>query len=143
MSNILNYKDFTILFVDDDLEYAESKCNKLRELGFNVFCAFNGEDAINILKKEKIDIVILDFYLPEFNGEDTVIAIREFNKEVVILIQTAYSEDVSKKEVLSLMGVQGCFDKTCHFQELLVWITACIKACLLQRKINNLYKEAS
>ncbi len=144
MNNNKNYyEQYVILLVDDDSELNKVNSYELKNIGFTVHCAESGEEAIEIMNKQKqhIDIVIVDFYMPEFTGEDTVLAIREFSKDVVIILQTAFSSDISATESLNILDVQGYHDKTKGFDELLIWIISGIRTCEQRKKIKKLYEE--
>lgn len=77
-----------ILIVDDMRIMRE--CIKIiieKDGDFEVVgCACNGLEAIEMLKKYKPDIILMDLIMPELNGIDTIIKIREENKKVKILV---------------------------------------------------------
>lgn len=57
-----------ILFAEDDQFIARALKDGLSDAGYTVFNAFDGEEAINILKKEKPDLVLLDIVMPKMDG---------------------------------------------------------------------------
>ena len=60
--------DFKVLVVDDDINVLSLLKEYLENTGFKVFAANNGDQAIEIFKTEKLDILILDVMLPNKDG---------------------------------------------------------------------------
>src|SRR3989339_771555 len=83
--------NITLLFVDDEIGVIEAKVPRLQKSGFNVISTDNGKSAIEIVRNQKIDVLLIDFFMPDFNGQQAIEEIRKFNKEIVIILQTAYS----------------------------------------------------
>jgi two-component system NtrC family response regulator len=79
-----------ILLIDDDENLNKIICYQLRHMGFNVTTAVNGEDGLNLFKRNSYDIVITDLQLPGMSGMDVLASIRRLDKNVIILIITAY-----------------------------------------------------
>src|SRR3989339_536811 len=127
--NIISYKNVTLLLVDDDKELLESNALRLKDLGFKVICAENGREAIKIIETQHIDIVIIDYFMPDLTGEDTIREIRKFNIKVVILIQTGFSGEKPATELLKTLKIQGYHDKTNGFDQLMVWIVSSVRIC--------------
>ncbi|NQT29404.1 MAG: response regulator [Candidatus Saganbacteria bacterium] len=91
-----------ILVVDDEqgiLDFFEKALN--RE-GYDVRTSLDGSDALEKLKMEKPDLVILDIKMPGIDGIETLHYIREMDKNVVVLMLTAYGTLDSAKEALRL-----------------------------------------
>ena len=64
----------------------------LAETGAEIIWAENGQQAVETMKAHpEIDLILMDIKMPVMNGYDATRAIREFNKEVVIIAQTAYA----------------------------------------------------
>ena len=63
--------------------------------GYQVFTAYNGREAVDILNKEEIHLVLMDIMMPEMNGISAMVKIREKSNVPVILL-TAKSEDTDK-----------------------------------------------
>ncbi|HRH67496.1 MAG TPA: response regulator, partial [Bacteroidia bacterium] len=66
-----------ILLVDDEPDILEFMEYNLKKESYNVFTAGNGREAIEIAKKEKPDLIILDIMMPEMDGIETCRALRE------------------------------------------------------------------
>ncbi|MCX8058619.1 MAG: response regulator [Spirochaetes bacterium] len=66
------FQKFKILIVEDSYEVKIITHKLLTKLGFNTLCSANGKEALEIIKKEKIDLVITDIVMPYINGLDLI-----------------------------------------------------------------------
>lgn len=82
---------YNILICDDDKEIVEAIAIYLLSEGYKVFKAYRGQEVLDILEKETIDLIILDIMMPGDNGLKTTIKIRE-KWDVPIIILSAKSE---------------------------------------------------
>jgi CheY-like chemotaxis protein len=81
-----------ILLVDDKEEYLYATASIITHEGHDVVCVKNGEDALETLRKESFDLLLLDYYMPGgLTGEEVVLKLREFNKDIQIILQTGYT----------------------------------------------------
>lgn len=85
----------TVLVVDDDREIVESTSIFLKAAGYEVKKAYTGLEALDMLMSEDIHIILLDIMMPELDGIQTLMKIRESRNIPVILI-SAKSEDSDK-----------------------------------------------
>lgn len=85
----------TILVCDDDRRIVEAIEIYLVQEGFQVRKAYNGLEALEILKKEQIHLLILDVMMPKLNGIRTALKLREKSMIPVIML-SAKSEDADK-----------------------------------------------
>lgn len=86
---------FKILVCDDDKEIVEAIEIYLTQEGYEVLKAYDGEEAIQTLKKEHIDLLIMDVMMPRLDGIRATLKIREENS-LPIIILSAKSEDADK-----------------------------------------------
>ena len=83
---------FKILIVEDDEVSLMLLELIIKPLASILFQAITGKEAVEICRNNPdIDLVLMDINLPEINGYEATRQIREFNKEVVIIAQTAYA----------------------------------------------------
>jgi DNA-binding NtrC family response regulator len=83
--------DMRILIVDDEEVLRDVLETVLHREGFDVLLAASGEEALNVLDTEEVDLVILDIMLPGISGIDTMRAIRVANPAIPVIIITAFS----------------------------------------------------
>ncbi|WP_186005528.1 response regulator transcription factor [Clostridium sp. DL-VIII] len=85
----------TILIVDDEKEIRDLVDIYLKSDGYNTIKACDGIEAINLLRENDIDLIILDVMMPNLNGIEACLKIREM-KEMPIIMLSAKSEDIDK-----------------------------------------------
>ena len=87
-----------ILLVDDDQDILEFLGYNIKKEGFDVETASNGKDAIEVAKKFKPDLIILDVMMPEMDGMETCHQMRNMPmlKDTLIIFLTARGEDYSQ-----------------------------------------------
>ena len=86
---------YNILVVDDDKEIVESIEIYLKNEGFNIYKAYNGLEALEILMEEEIHLILMDIMMPKLDGIKATIKIRE-EKNIPIILVSAKSEDTDK-----------------------------------------------
>lgn len=84
-----------ILVCDDDREIVEAIEIYLRNEGYQIFKAYDGVEAIEVLKREEIHLLIIDVMMPRLDGIHATLKIREYSS-VPIIILSAKSEDTDK-----------------------------------------------
>lgn len=88
-----------ILVCDDDKEIVDAIEIYLSQDGYKIYKAYDGEQAIQILDKEEIHLLIMDIMMPKLDGIRATLKIREYSS-IPIIILSAKSEDTDK--ILSL-----------------------------------------
>ncbi len=88
-------EEMTILVCDDDREIVEAISIYLRQEGYQVIPAYNGREALQVVKEKKLHLIILDIMMPELDGIHALLKLREESAIPVILL-SAKSEDVDK-----------------------------------------------
>ena len=84
-----------ILVCDDDKEIAGALEIYLRNEGYNVFKAYDGMEALNIVKQNQIHLILMDVMMPNLDGIQATMKIREENNIPIIML-SAKSEDYDK-----------------------------------------------
>lgn len=85
----------TVLVVDDDREIVESTAIFLKAEGYEVKKAYTGLEALDIVMSEDIQLILLDIMMPELDGIQTLMKIRE-SKNIPVILISAKSEDSDK-----------------------------------------------
>lgn len=86
---------FNVLVCDDDKEIVEAIEIYLRQEGYNVLKAYDGQEAIKVLDSTEVDLLIIDVMMPKLDGIRATLKIREKNS-LPIIILSAKSEDATK-----------------------------------------------
>ena len=89
-----------ILVVDDERTLVKGMKFNLENEGYEVECAYDGAAAVDLAREGHFDLIILDLMMPELDGLEACMRIREFSNVPVIML-TAKSEDADK-----LMGFE-------------------------------------
>lgn len=86
---------YNILVVDDDKEIVGAIEIYLKKEGYHIIKAYNGNQALKIIKENEIHLVILDIMMPEKDGIETLEEIRK-EKSIPVILLSAKSEDYDK-----------------------------------------------
>jgi diguanylate cyclase (GGDEF)-like protein len=119
---------YVVLLVDDNPEYRDSASALLTREGHTVLTADDGPVALSIMKSQKVDLLLLDYYMPGMNGEQVVLELRQFNPITQIILQTGYASEQPARELLRRLDIQGYYDKSEGPQKLLLWTDVGLKA---------------
>lgn len=117
---------FKVLVVDDEENIVSFIKIGLEELGYDVYCAYDGKDAINLAIKIKPDIVILDIMLPKINGNEVCAKIKEYIDTSIIMLTARYEID-DKVEGLN-SGADDYMVKPFSFKELVARINVRLRS---------------
>ncbi len=85
----------TILVCDDDKEIVEAISIYLKQEGYDIVPAYNGKEALQVMKEREVHLVILDIMMPEMDGIHALLKIRE-ESAIPVIFLSAKSEDVDK-----------------------------------------------
>ena len=119
-------EEIKILLVDDEPDFTHPTASWLTSEGYYVMVAPDGESALRIIKENTPDITFLDLKMPGMDGVEVLKRIRAFNKDMPVVLVTAYVEDPKVREI-SQYGISGVFYKGDDFIELLSLIKTCVK----------------
>lgn len=81
-----------ILIVDDELNILTSLARGLKLEGYYALTASNGKDALEIIAKEDVGLVLLDIVMPKMDGIETLMKIKELNPELTVIMMSAQEE---------------------------------------------------
>ena len=104
---------------------------ELSTVGKEILVAKTGTDAVESCRKNPdIDLVLMDIRMPEISGYEATRKIREFNKKVVIIAQTAYGLSGDREKAIEA-GCNDYISKPINIPELLALIQKYFGVCLL------------
>lgn len=138
---------YKIIIVDDEVGIIDALSVFLKREGYLITGVTNPLEAIELVKKEHFDLMLLDFIMTPIHGDQVVEEIRKFNKELYILLLTGHKDLVPPLETIKRLEIQGYCEKSGGKQEqLLLLIESGIKAVEqmnLIKKINSELKETN
>ena len=120
-------KTIEILFCDDETDVIQPMIFWLEKKGYKVSAVTNGPDAVKRVKEDPPDIIFLDQNMPVMDGIETLKRIRQLNKDLPVIVLSAYVGDQEKMRALSSYGISGMFYKGLSFDELLPFIEAALR----------------
>lgn len=85
-----------VLVVDDEPSLQTLLTYNLKKSGFDVVSAGDGQQALDIIHEQKIDIVLLDIMLPEKSGVDVIRELRAEKNQIPIIMLTALDDEIDK-----------------------------------------------
>jgi len=105
-----------ILVVDDDRDIVQTTKIQLEKEGYEVLCAYDGMEALDVLTRETVQLLIIDIMMPKMDGYSAIMRIRE-KKNLPIIVMSAKSEDTDKILGLSI-GADDYISKPFNAREL-------------------------
>jgi DNA-binding NtrC family response regulator len=101
----MDISNIKVLVVDDEITVCSNVAAFLEDEGFTVFSAFSGEEALDFLLKQKIDVAIVDMRLPGIDGDTLILKAYEVQPVLKFLIYTG-STNYSLPGSLEGIGVK-------------------------------------
>ncbi len=118
----------TVLVVDDNREYLVATERLLARNGHTVIAVEDPVEGLALLRRERVDLVLVDFFMPQMTGEVFVEQLRTFNPLVQVILQTGYASEQPPRELLRRLDIQGYYDKGEGPDKLLLWTDVGLKA---------------
>jgi putative nucleotidyltransferase with HDIG domain len=129
-----NYK---ILLVDDEPGIVDSLSVVLKRSGYHYTGLTSPLEAIERVRNEQFDLLILDFLMSPIHGDEVVRQIREFNREIYILLLTGHKDLAPPLETIKALDIQGYCEKSDRFDQLLLLVESGIKSIAQMRLIKK------
>jgi diguanylate cyclase (GGDEF)-like protein len=128
-----------ILIVDDDAAIRDSMLEFIKRSGYNAQTVSSAEEAIELLKSTRVDLVITDIILPGRNGLQLTDLIKQ-NYDIDIIVMTGYSENYSYEEAIN-KGASDLVFKPFRFEELILRLKRVLKERQLTKDRNRILSK--
>ncbi len=129
-----------VLIVDDEEQMRDLLTKVLDRNGYQVSAAGDGEQALALLEKEPVDLVVTDVRMPGVSGLEALKAIKELNPEIVVIIMTAFgSIDQAVQAVKE--GAYDYINKPFKIDEMLLTIEKALEERRLRHEVSTLRRE--
>ena len=138
--NIELSDDNRLLIIDDDAGLIDSITSFLGRNGYNVLGLTNPVEGLEQLKNEKYDILILDYFMTPLKGDDFVSKLREFDRDLYVILLTGHKDLAPPIATLKAFDIQAYCEKSHRLDQLLLLIESGIKSISQRRRITN-YKD--
>lgn len=122
---------FSILVCEDDFAIKTMISTKLKQENYSVYTVQNGQEALNLMEKQQIDLVISDIMMPEMDGYEFVQTLRETKHRLPILMITAKSQ-LESLEAAFKLGVDDYMVKPLRLEELVLRVKALLRRSQLE-----------
>jgi DNA-binding NtrC family response regulator len=129
-----------ILIVDDDPQIRSLLAERLRFHQYRVFTAGDGEEGLNIFRKEGADLVLLDLMMPELDGIETLNRMKMEEPEVLVIMLTAFGTIEKAVEAMK-KGAYDFIPKPCEPEHILLTIEKALERKNLVQEKEYLKKE--
>ena len=140
LNNTTNTK-YKIIAVDDEEGIIDSLSVFLERSGYTLVGVTDPVQAIEKIKQEHFDLMLLDFIMTPLHGDQVVEEIRKFNKELYILLLTGHKDIAPPLETIKRLEIQGYCEKSDKFDQLLLLIESAIKSIDQMREIKRINDE--
>lgn len=142
--NFNGNSQYKIIAVDDESGVLDTLKVFLNKAGYDFVGITDPMEAIERVKVEHFDLMLLDFIMTPVHGDQVVEQIRKFNKDLYILLLTGHKDLAPPLETIRRLDIQGYCEKSDKFDQLLLLVESGIKAVSqmnLIRKINIELKD--
>ncbi len=130
----------SILIVDDDEVIRETLSDVFKKKDYEVFTVGSGEEVLPTIKKNIVDLILLDMRLPDGDGLDVLKKIKEFDTEILVIIMTAYS-DVETAVTAMKSGAYHYINKPFELEELKLLIERGLETRSLINEVRRLHRQ--
>ena len=125
--NIQN-NQYKIIAVDDEEGIVDSLSIFLKRSGYDFTGVTDPLKAIELVRQEHFDLMILDFIMTPLHGDQVVEEIRKFDKDLYILLLTGHKDLAPPLDTIRRLDIQGYCEKSDKFDQLLLLIESGIKS---------------
>ena len=132
---------YKIIVVDDEQGIVDSLSIFLKRSGYDFTGLTNPLEAIERVRNEHFDMMILDFMMDPIHGDEVVEEIRKFNKDLYILLLTGHKDLAPPLETIKRLEIQGYCEKSDKFDQLLLVIESGIKSIEQMNTIKTINKQ--
>lgn len=129
----------SILIIDDEVELCQSLSEMLKEEedGYKVSVANSGKKGLEKIKEEVPDLVLLDIIMPGINGVETLEKIRAIDKDILVIMLTAYQTVETAVKAMKL-GAYDYISKPFNYEELKIIIKRALRTRDLSQEVISL-----
>jgi len=127
-----------ILIVDDDAGIRNTMQEFMKDSGYNSFTASSAEDALELLKSDIVDVVIIDIILTGMDGLELTDFIKQ-NYDIDVIVMTGYSEKYSYEDAIN-KGASDLVFKPIRYKELMLRLKRVLKERQLTKERTQMLK---
>lgn len=139
--NLVRSNGYSVMVVDDEQGVVDALYKVLIKDGFIVKGCTDHEEALEVLKSNKVDILILDYYLSKVTADKIIEVIRNLknsNSGIYIVLLTGFKDTVPPIETLRLLEIQDYAEKSDNFSDIRLRVESARKSLELNKKCDCL-----
>ena len=136
-----NSNSYKIIAVDDEMGIIDSLSVFLKRSGYQLIGVTDPYEAIERVRNEHFDLMLLDFIMTPIHGDKVVEEIRKFNQELYILLLTGHKDLAPPLETIKKLSIQGYCEKSNKFDQLLLLIESGLRSVDQMKTIKKINEE--
>ncbi|MDQ7064871.1 MAG: sigma-54 dependent transcriptional regulator [candidate division KSB1 bacterium] len=125
-----------LLIVEDNVDLCETLADVFRKVDYNVQTAFSARDAEKILRRDLIDLVLLDLKLPDASGLEVLTKIKEIDPDILVIMITAITNAQPAVEAMK-MGAYDYLMKPFELDEVKLVVNKALETQTLKREVSR------
>jgi len=129
-----------VLIIEDNEDLSFTIGNVLKKSGYKIKRVSTGEEGLSIMKKELIDLVLLDINLPKMNGIKVLQTIKDVNPDILVIMMTALTDAKPAIEALK-MGAYDYLMKPFELDEMKLVVKKALETHELKREVDRLRRQ--
>lgn len=129
----MKLEHINLLIVDDEKDFLTSISRSLELRGMQVHCAARGDAALEIARKNPIDIALVDLKMPGMNGQQTLEALKKEHPSMEIVILTGHGT-IDSAAACTRSGAYAYLQKPCEFEKLMETLVQAYKKRVMTKK---------
>ena len=111
-------KHYSVLIIDDEKRFADMLAKRLNLRGCHCEVCYSGLDALDILKRKNVDLILLDLHLPDIYGTEVLARIKKMDPTTPVIVVTAHGTEKDRQECIE-RGAYAFWNKPLIIEELI------------------------
>ena len=142
-SKLVTQNQISILAVDDDPIITDTIQDYFKRSGYHVETENNPQVAVQRVREGTFDILLLDFLMAPICGDQVVAQIREFNRDMFIILLTGHKSMAPPVRTIRQLDIQGYYEKDDRFDQLELLVESCVKSIKQMRMLREYESDLS
>lgn len=135
----MNSKKNNVLIIDDDIGLMQAMEIVLNSYGIGLSTYTEPLTAIQELKTNKHDVLVVNYLMPTTRGDEIVRLVRQFDKEIYIILMSAHKDLAPSIDIMRSLDIQAFFEKGARFDDLILLIESGYKYVEQMNEIKEMH----
>jgi len=133
--------DYKLMIIDDDASLIDSVSSFLVRNGYDIRGIINPVDGLEVLRNEKYNLLILDYFMSPIKGDDFVSRLRQFDRDLYVILLTGHKDLAPPLATIRALDIQAYCEKSHRLDQLLLLIESGTKSISQMGRITN-YRDS-